>query len=39
VVRGGSFIDPAATLGPAVRMSAYQDTKCEVYGFRVARLL
>jgi formylglycine-generating enzyme len=37
VVRGGSFIDPAETLGPASRMAAYEDTKCEVYGFRVAR--
>lgn len=37
VVRGGSFIDPAGTLGPASRMAAYEDTKCEVYGFRVAR--
>ena len=37
VVRGGSFIDPAAELGPATRMAAYEDTKCEVYGFRVAR--
>jgi formylglycine-generating enzyme required for sulfatase activity len=37
VVRGGSFIDPADTLGPASRMAAYEDTKCEVYGFRVAR--
>jgi formylglycine-generating enzyme required for sulfatase activity len=37
VVRGGSFIDPAAGLGPASRLAAYEDTKCEVYGFRVAR--
>ncbi len=37
VVRGGAFIDPAAELGPAVRMAAYEDTRCEVYGFRVAR--
>jgi formylglycine-generating enzyme required for sulfatase activity len=37
VVRGGSFIDSADTLGPACRMAAYEDTKCEVYGFRVAR--
>lgn len=37
VVRGGSFIDPADTLGPATRLAAYEDTKCEVYGFRVAR--
>jgi formylglycine-generating enzyme required for sulfatase activity len=36
-VRGGSFIDPAATLGPANRMGALEDTRCEVYGFRVAR--
>jgi len=38
VVRGGSFIDPVDILGPASRMAAYEDTKCEVYGFRVARL-
>jgi formylglycine-generating enzyme len=37
VVRGGSFIDPADKLGPAARLAAYEDTKCEVYGFRVAR--
>ncbi|HSV65242.1 MAG TPA: SUMF1/EgtB/PvdO family nonheme iron enzyme [Mycobacteriales bacterium] len=37
VVRGGSFIDPADSLGPASRLAAYEDTKCEVYGFRVAR--
>ena len=37
VVRGGSFVDAADTLGPASRMAAYEDTKCEVYGFRVAR--
>jgi formylglycine-generating enzyme required for sulfatase activity len=37
VVRGGSFIEPEDTLGPAARMAAYEDTKCEVYGFRVAR--
>ena len=37
VVRGGSFIDPVDILGPASRMAAYEDTKCEVYGFRVAR--
>jgi sulfatase modifying factor 1 len=36
VVRGGSFIDPADSLGPANRLAAYEDTKCEVYGFRVA---
>jgi formylglycine-generating enzyme required for sulfatase activity len=39
VVRGGSFIDPVGELGPATRMAAYEDTKCEVYGFRVARPL
>lgn len=37
VVRGGSFIDAAAGLGPAARMSAYENTRCEIYGFRVAR--
>jgi formylglycine-generating enzyme required for sulfatase activity len=37
VVRGGSFIDPVPVLGPATRMAAHEDTKCEVYGFRVAR--
>lgn len=37
VVRGGSFIDPAADLHPSVRTAAYEDTRCEVYGFRVAR--
>jgi formylglycine-generating enzyme len=37
VVRGGSFIDPAQMLGPATRLAAHEDTKCEVYGFRVAR--
>ncbi len=37
VVRGGSFADPAASLGPDSRMAAYEDTKCEVYGFRVVR--
>lgn len=37
VVRGGCFTDAAATLGPAARMSAFQDTRCEIYGFRVAR--
>ncbi|WP_158866305.1 formylglycine-generating enzyme family protein [Streptomyces xanthophaeus] len=37
VVRGGSFADPADTLGPESRMAAYEDTKCEVYGFRVVR--
>ena len=37
VVRGGSFVDPADTLAPAARMAAYEETKCEVYGFRVAR--
>ncbi|GGM34080.1 hypothetical protein GCM10011608_18200 [Micromonospora sonchi] len=37
VVRGGSFVDPATDVGPASRMAAYEDTKCEVYGFRVAR--
>ncbi|MGI8665405.1 MAG: formylglycine-generating enzyme family protein [Jatrophihabitans sp.] len=37
VVRGGSFIDPAAGLGPASRLAAFEDTRCEVYGFRVAR--
>lgn len=37
VVRGGSFIDRADTVGPASRLAAYEDTKCEVYGFRVAR--
>jgi formylglycine-generating enzyme required for sulfatase activity len=37
VVRGGSFIDPADTVGPASRLAAYEDTKCEVYGFRVGR--
>lgn len=37
VVRGGAFIDLAADLGPANRLAAYEDTKCEVYGFRVAR--
>ncbi|PPK71190.1 SUMF1/EgtB/PvdO family nonheme iron enzyme [Actinokineospora auranticolor] len=36
VVRGGSFIDPAAELGPSSRLAAFEDTKCEVYGFRVA---
>jgi len=36
VVRGGSFVDPAQILGPATRMAAHEDTKCEVYGFRVA---
>jgi formylglycine-generating enzyme required for sulfatase activity len=36
VVRGGSFVDPAASLGPASRQAAFEDTKCEVYGFRVA---
>jgi formylglycine-generating enzyme len=37
VVRGGSFVDPASTIGPASRRAAYEDTKCEVYGFRVGR--
>ncbi|WP_158075612.1 formylglycine-generating enzyme family protein [Actinokineospora bangkokensis] len=36
VVRGGAFIDPPAALTPVSRMAAYEDTKCEVYGFRVA---
>lgn len=39
VVRGGAFIDAADSLGPDKRMAAYEDTKCEVYGFRVARPL
>ncbi len=37
VVRGGSFIDAADTLGAAHRLAAYEDTRCEVYGFRVAK--
>ncbi|MFL6164583.1 MAG: formylglycine-generating enzyme family protein [Jatrophihabitantaceae bacterium] len=37
VVRGGSFIDPASTVGPTSRLAAHEDTKCEVYGFRVGR--
>src|SRR5438067_287678 len=37
VVRGGSFIDPAGSLGPASRLAAHEETRCEVYGFRVAR--
>ncbi|HEU5269778.1 MAG TPA: SUMF1/EgtB/PvdO family nonheme iron enzyme [Jatrophihabitans sp.] len=37
VVRGGSFIDPAAEVGPSSRLAAFEDTKCEVYGFRVGR--
>lgn len=37
VVRGGSFIDPAREVGPASRLAAFEDTKCEVYGFRVGR--
>lgn len=37
VVRGGSFVDPAHTLGPATRAAAHEDTRCEVYGFRVVR--
>ncbi|MBL1097272.1 formylglycine-generating enzyme family protein [Streptomyces coffeae] len=37
VVRGGSFADPADTIGPASRMAAHEDTRCEVYGFRVVR--
>jgi formylglycine-generating enzyme len=36
-VRGGSFIDPADTVSAASRLAAYEDTKCEVYGFRVGR--
>ncbi|WP_179166670.1 SUMF1/EgtB/PvdO family nonheme iron enzyme [Streptomyces sp. CB03238] len=35
VVRGGSFADPAEAIGPASRMAAHEDTRCEVYGFRV----
>jgi hypothetical protein len=38
-VRGGAFIEASADVGPAVRMAAYEDTRCEVYGFRVARSL
>jgi len=37
VVRGGSFVDPAHTLSPATRAAAHEDTRCEVYGFRVVR--
>lgn len=37
VVRGGSFADSSVALGPASRMAAHEDTKCAVYGFRVAR--
>lgn len=37
VVRGGAFIDSFASSGPSVRQAAYEHTKCEVYGFRVAR--
>lgn len=37
VVRGGSFVDPGPELGPERRMAAHEDTRCEVYGFRVAR--
>ncbi len=39
VVRGGSFADPGPACRPASRMAAFEDTKCEVYGFRVARSL
>ncbi|HEX4728500.1 MAG TPA: SUMF1/EgtB/PvdO family nonheme iron enzyme [Jatrophihabitans sp.] len=37
VVRGGSFLDDRQSIGPAVRLAAFEDTRCEVYGFRVAR--
>ncbi|MER6333529.1 formylglycine-generating enzyme family protein [Streptomyces sp. NPDC014983] len=37
VVRGGSFVDPGHTLSPATRTAAHEDTRCEVYGFRVVR--
>ncbi len=37
VVRGGSFLDERHSLGPAGRLAAFEDTRCEVYGFRVAR--
>ncbi|MBQ0984723.1 SUMF1/EgtB/PvdO family nonheme iron enzyme [Streptomyces sp. F63] len=37
VVRGGSFADPPEACAPARRMAAHEDTRCEVYGFRVAR--
>jgi formylglycine-generating enzyme required for sulfatase activity len=37
VVRGGSFLDDDDLLTPTRRMAAFEDTKCEVYGFRVAR--
>lgn len=37
VVRGGSFVDPLHTLSAATRIAAHEDTRCEVYGFRVVR--
>ncbi|NJQ00416.1 formylglycine-generating enzyme family protein [Streptomyces zingiberis] len=37
VVRGGSFVDPVAACAAPRRMAAHEDTRCEVYGFRVAR--
>ncbi|MFD5076467.1 formylglycine-generating enzyme family protein [Streptomyces sp. NPDC058371] len=37
VVRGGSFVDPAHTLTATTRTAAHEDTRCEVYGFRVVR--
>jgi sulfatase modifying factor 1 len=37
VVRGGSFLDDRRDIGPASRLAAFEDTRCEVYGFRVAR--
>jgi sulfatase modifying factor 1 len=37
VVRGGSFLEDRRSLGPAGRLAAFEDTRCEVYGFRVAR--
>lgn len=39
VVRGGAFCDEPTATDPAARMAAYEHTRCEVYGFRLARRL
>ena len=36
---GWEWFHFSADLAPAARMAAYEDTRCEVYGFRVARAL
>ncbi|MBM0230686.1 SUMF1/EgtB/PvdO family nonheme iron enzyme [Micromonospora sp. STR1_7] len=37
VVRGGSYGEALATMSAVSRLAAFEGTRCEVYGFRVAR--